>query len=119
MTDTSSIREAVARAIAEYNEPSLWDKTMPTSWRHGYTADADAAITAFLEAAAAEGWHMRPDEATEEMKIANCELDCGYAACHKAVGGPQCVNHGERQKYSYESWIIMVAAAPRFEDWDK
>ena len=33
----------------------------------GHGMKGQAAITAFLEAAAEKGWHMRPDEATEEM----------------------------------------------------
>ncbi len=52
----------------------------------------DAAITAFLEAAAEEGWHMRPDEATADM-------------C-RAVEG-----HFARPS----QWRAMLAAAPEFE----
>jgi len=105
----TSIREAVEKAIADEGDTDI---------HVSHELIVDTAITAFLEAAAKKGWQMRPDEATEEMRIANCELDCGYAACHKAVGGPQCVNHGERRKYSDESWGSMLAAAPLFE-WDK
>ena len=86
-------------------------------WLASWFADeyATTAITAFLKAAAEEGWHMQRDEVTEEMRIANCELDCGYAVCHKAAGGPRCINHGGRRKYSDESWNAMLSAAPKFE----
>ena len=36
--------------------------------------EAAAGITAFLEAAAEKGWHMRPDEATEEMLSAGLNV---------------------------------------------
>ncbi len=115
-----TIREKVARAICQ----DLWAKGLidmespPDAFLIPAYVTADAAITAFLAAAAEEGWHMRPDEATREMVIANCELDCGYAVCHKALGGPKCVNHGGRRKYSVESWETMLAEASEFE-WDK
>ena len=54
----------------------------------------DIAIPAFLEAAARQGWHMQPDEATEEM------------AGVVMVG---------TEKFIYRA---MLAAAPEFE-WDK
>ena len=73
----SSIRETVARAIYEHywhkiegfddkldpyygRSADLWKKWVP---------GADDAITAFLQAAAERGWHMRPDEVTEEMAV--------------------------------------------------
>jgi len=110
-----TIREKVARAICQEGgcEDSNCDCPF-TGLEKEEGRQAATAITAFLEAAAEQGWHMRPDEATEEMRIANCELDCGYAVCHKAAGGPRCVNHGGRRKYSDESWAAMLAAAPEF-----
>ena len=94
-----SIREAVARAIYETwwqeiegfkGDPyyrlsaNLWENWLPA---------ADSTITAFLEAAAEQGWHMRPDDATEEMintRIVSEEI----------------------------AYRAMNAAAPKFE-WDK
>ncbi len=78
-----SIREAVAGALFQ-----VWlagDKDEFASLEA-----ADAAITAFLEAAAKEGWRMRLDEATDEM-----------------------IREGESVVYR-----AMLAAAPKFE-WDK
>lgn len=112
----SNIQEVVARAFLADAGLDYDDRSV--EMQEVVKKRAKACIIAFLEAAAEQGWHMRPDEATEEMRIANCELDCGYAVCHKAVGGPQCVNHGERRKYSDESWTVMSAAAPKFE-WRK
>ena len=62
--------------------------------------DVDVAITAFLEAAAEDGWHMRPDEATEEM-----------------------AQQGKLEWWKHEGSVedvyrAMHAAAPEFE-WDK
>ena len=54
-----------------------------------------ATITAFLEDAAEQGWHMRPDEATGEMN------EAGSVACW-ADQAPRC----NRQ---------MLAVAPKFE----
>ena len=79
-----NIRTKVARAIGEANHG-----------RQGHDA-----ITAFLEAAAEEGWHMRPDEATEGMENAGFTT---VAASNNPI------------KRSYRA---MLAAAPEFE-WDK
>ncbi len=95
-----SIREKVARALweAEYGQ----DKAMgtwsdiPDHWRDESHEHATAAITAFLEAAAEQGWHMRPDEATEEM----------------AESGPMV------PIWAKNAWQAMCEAAPKFE-WDK
>jgi len=55
-----------------------------------------AVIDAFLAAAAAKrGWHMRPDEATDEM---------AYAARHTPIG-VDCLG----------PYRAMLAAAPEFE----
>ncbi len=61
--------------------------------------EGSAAIKTFLEAAAEQGWHMRPDEATEKMLYA----------------GPQAQSRGNVGRDRYRS---MLAAAPEFE-WDK
>jgi len=63
-----------------------------------YLEEEAAAINAFLAAAAEEGWHMRPDEATKEMVTA------GYSWCWEN-GAPPC-------------YRAMLAAAPEFE-WNK
>ncbi len=71
--------------------------------------DVDVAITAFLAAAAEQGWHMRPDEATADMKHA-AFLAMDSAACRgdpKARAWDCVVGHR-----------AMLAAAPEFE-WDK
>lgn len=60
-----------------------------------YNYLAIAAINTFLETAAEQGWHMRPDEVTEEMDTA------GSGWCwHDAP--PKC-------------WRDMTKAAPKFE----
>lgn len=106
-----TIREKVARAIC--NAETIKDRG---DWvqHKDCSAEATAAINAFLKAAAEDGWRMRPDEATDEMIIADCELDCGYACCHNALGGPKCVNHGGRRRYSAESWEKFLDTAPEF-----
>ncbi len=66
----------------------------------------DAAITAFLEAAAEEGWHMRPDEATEEM-------------AHEANGFSYVSEYTMRQDLALiDKYHAMQAVATEFE-WDK
>ena len=80
------IVEVVARTVAE-TELADWSAdnyTKSAKMEHGgdctkepyscprcyaeeIQAAAHAAITAFLAAAAEQGWHMRPDEATEQM----------------------------------------------------
>ena len=84
-----TIREKVARA-------------MELSMKY----DVDIAINAFLAAAAEQGWHMRPDEATADMKHA-AFLAMDNAACRgdpKARAWDCVVGHG-----------AMLAAAPEFE----
>lgn len=55
---------------------------------------AEAAITTFLEAAAKQGWHMLPNEATEKMAIAGCNHE----------------NLGDRAG----QYLAMCKAAPKF-----
>lgn len=100
----NDIREKVARAIY----PDAWDftrrftagnpKLVHENMQRRALEDSAVAITTFLEAAAEQGWHMRPDEITEEMDTA------GSGWCwHEAP--PKC-------------WRDMTKAAPKFE-WDK
>ncbi len=95
-----TIREIVARAIWQ----DLWAKGLidmelpPKHFLIPASVTADAAITAFLVAAAEQGWHMRPDEATEEMAVAGCR--------HENMGDMA-------GRYG-----AMLAASPEFE-WDK
>ena len=96
-----SVLEKVARAI----DPSAWDitkrfvvgdpKLVMRSLQFGAYGRADDAITTFLEAAAEQGWHMRPDEATEEM---------ARAARHTPIG-VDCLG----------PYHAMLAAAPEFK----
>ncbi len=83
---------------------------------------ADTAINAFLAAAAEQGWHMRPDEATEEMIN-------GAAQTRKmqAVNAAMTLAQIHGAKFEATSWHdsaladayrAMHAAAPKFE-WDK
>ena len=78
-----NLRTKVARAIGEANHG-----------RQGHDA-----ITAFLEGAAEQGWHMRPDEAGPDM------YDAGEAALDK-------------DGHAGDAYLAMLAAAPEFE-WDK
>ena len=84
-----NILEKVAWAICDHSPAEL------TGDLAKYDSAATAAITAFLEAAAEQGWHIQPDEATEEMVKA--------------------VKLGGWQSQDYHT---MQAAAPKFE-WDK
>lgn len=63
-----------------------------------------AAVNAFLAAAGESGWHMRPDEATEEMSQAGIRAS-GYPGL--VASGP-----GESGRKQYRA---MLAAAPEFE----
>ena len=115
-----NIVEKVARAICEA------DTTAPTpnaliyinmkldkAWR-GRSDMATAAIEAFLAAAAEEGWHMRPDEATEEMGEAWAKL--ALDRIQKAVEGE--MRTVGMVKGAKENYLAMLAAAPEFE-WRK
>ena len=64
-----------------------------TGWQT-WEDDTRKQIMCFLAAAAGSGWHMRPDEATEEMVTARMEV------------------------WQENAWPAMLAAAPKFE-WDK
>ena len=92
-----TIREKVARAI----DPGAFKEQVRSSHDRRPLAKmvATAAITAFLEAAAEEGWHMRPDEATGAMEEAGMGED-----------GPN---------WPVPSWRAMCKAAPEFEWNDK
>lgn len=70
-----TIREKVAKALhrAGYN-PQIEEPGLTT-----------AAINVFLAAAAEQGWHMRPDEATEEMDAAGA-ADIYHATLAAAPG---------------------------------
>ena len=77
-----SIQEKVARAICK----DLWAKGLidmespPEAFLIPATATATAAITAFLEAAAEQGWHLWPDKVTEEAGLKNEHEMCPLAA---------------------------------------
>ncbi len=58
-----SIQEAVKLAIGGLSDGKL----SPEEFAAMSNRKADAAITAFLEAAAKAGWRMRPDEPMGEM----------------------------------------------------
>ncbi len=85
-----SIREAVARAMKEADRREPYANSLRRSHLRTTTA-----INTFLEAAAEQGWHMRPDEATEVMDTT------GYGF----IGGKRCYRE-------------MLAVATKFE-WDK
>jgi hypothetical protein len=102
MEDSMTIREKVARAICKADtilDCAAWERRS-SEGREDFFKFSDAAITAFLEAAAAEGWHMRPNEATAEMNFAG-----------EIVEGGSQIN-------SDDVYEAMFAAAPEFE-WDK
>ena len=63
-----------------------------------------AAITAFLDAAAKQGWNMRPDEADGHM--------CNHGAVIWREGGGASINQRCGVIYT-----VMTEAAPKFE-WD-
>jgi len=89
-----NILEKVARAILLRRTRPDFHTVVKETWIVDHDRElATAAITAFLEAAAEEGWHMRPDEATKEMQ--------------KGVFG---MGH-----YPAKLYRLMLAAAPKFE----
>ena len=92
------IREKVARAICEIEGYFPWGH-LGDAQKYGVHKTAIAAITVFLEAAAEDGWHMRPDEATEEM-IRNAFGTDGAQGWRKTA------------------YRAMLAVAPEFE-WNK
>ena len=91
----SSIREKVARAISG---AEFMDCYSHHDWR-GHEEEATAAIKAFLEAAAEQGWQLVPEDLTEEM-IAAAEELTGQKLGHVAMN---------------MEWHIKLAAAPKFE----
>lgn len=105
-----SIREAVERAMerARVNE---CQREPECDCHSECKYQITAAITAFLEAAATipdkDGrvWHMRPDEATEEMGKKSGLVD-------------KCVCGCRITQWGVKSYRAMNAAAPKFE-WDK
>ncbi len=70
-----------------------------------YLSNANGAINTFLVTAAKQGWHMRPDEATEHMKEAgwNTQMPQPWEEPHFKMS---------------EVWKGMTIAAPEFE-WKK
>lgn len=89
-----NIREKVARAI------QFPDRGRTASIKAN--AIATVAITTFLEAAAEKGWHLRPDEATEEMVADITECRSGHPS--------KLDTHDAGSIYR-----DMLAAAPEFE----
>ena len=97
-----TIREKVARATwAKVNNAleDHWD-SIGQGIKDIFRWTTTLAITAFLEAAAEQGWHMRPDEADPEM------YDAGEAALDVKNG------------HVGDAYRAMVAVAAEFE-WDK
>ena len=83
-----TIREKVARAVVA--------KQMENRDVYGFSLEeATAAITAFLEAAAEQGWRMLPNDATLAMQ----EVAMGHDVSH----------------YPARAYRAMLAAAPKFE----
>ncbi len=66
----------------------------------------DHTINAFLAVAAESGWHMRPDEATEEM--VHTANDFGYTSAYTMRQDSQLI----------DQYRAMLAAAPEFK-WGK
>ena len=101
-TGSMSIIEKVTQAIL--NKASTNGIELDGVPDYGYPEKnaellATAAITAFLEAAAEKGWHMRPDFATAKMRVAATE---------------SVPKDGSRAQGRYDA---MLAAAPEFK-WD-
>ena len=94
-----TIRERVGQAI----EPLSDGKLSAEEFDARRNRKADHAITVFLEAAAEEGWRMRPDEATEEM-------------AHKANGFNYTSPYTMRQDSELmDKYRLMLAAGDKFE----
>ena len=93
-----TIREKVEQAV-RIQTPHIHSKRQ-------YEYMSTAAITAFLEAAAEQGWRMCRDEATEEM-------------AHKANGFDYTSPFTMRQDSELmDKYRLMLAAGDKFE-WDK
>ena len=101
-----TMREKVARAVVA--------KQMENRDVYGFSLEeAAAAITAFLEAAAEEGWRMCRVKATEEMDEAGLDDP-------KADYCDQCMQAGHTRNSGWPGviWDAMLAASPKFE-WDR
>ncbi len=123
-----SIREKVARAIADCQQFAWglnYDTALEEDKEH-CDEIATIAITTFLKAAAEQGWHMRPDEATDEMDTAGsgwcwheappkCWRDMTEAAISAgSVVMTASLWQGPHRRFSK----IHPGAHPKFE-WDK
>ena len=108
-----TIQKKVARAICK----DLWAKGLidmelpPEHFLIPVMVTANVAIVAFLEAAAEPdergvSWHMRPDEATEEMTSVTKEKETIVAGIYRS------------REFLKEGYHAMLAVAPEFE-WDK
>ncbi len=107
----------VARAMAERNEPGIWDRPEGPPdefWRDGYLQDAKAAIEAHEEALEAQGLVIVPREPTQDMThLGDPNAEDTYNDFHstilRACGCPEC------DKSSHEAfraiWQAMVSAA--------
>ena len=97
----TSTREKVARARwAHVNDApeDHWDSVGHVT-KDTFLWSVTDTINTFLKAAAEQGWHMRPDKATEAMKIASTAAWL------------------EEKPPTY-MYCTMLAAAPEYE-WDK
>ncbi len=107
MTDMIS---EVARAIAERNEPGLWDRPegLPDEfWRGSYLGDANAAIKAHEKALEAKGLVIVPRE-PNVASIAN-----GVQFLIDAnLDGPDGVGHSD----ALGCWQTMLAALEPNDD---
>lgn len=100
---THSIRDAVAQALYDLEVEAPTDSPGPDEHWLNYSDEAHTAIVAFLEAAAERGWHMRPDEATQEM-------------AHTANGFDYTSEYTMEQDGNLIGrYRTMLAAAPEFE----
>lgn len=103
-----TIREKVARAILLRRSQSDYRHTdVKGNWLIDHDKEiATTAITAFLEAAAEQGWHMRPDEATEAM-------------AHAGNGFKYTSDYTREEDAALRiKYRAMLAVSPEFE-WDK
>ena len=115
-----TIREKVALAISRGYDDFLratpaedLDDISPRQWAYRFCTDH--AITAFLEAAAERGWHLRPDEATEEMGEAWAKL--ALDRIQKAVEGE--MRTVGMVKGAKENYRAMLADPTAQFEWDK
>jgi hypothetical protein len=107
-------REIGAAAIwaSDHDGACEWDEVSEPE-QDLYLRNFDAAVVAYTHLAAEQGWHMRPDEATEEMDCAGLDdPNAGYC--------DRCMQSGHSRNAGWPDIIYraMLAAAPKFE-WDK